>query len=110
MPLFVGFFVEAEWLLAVALVGDDGRDAAVFQFVAQLLAVVGLVAQEFFCIFASVDQALADRAVMRLTAAQKEGKKTAFSISNCVDFRIAPAARASNRLRLLPLFPPDAER
>jgi hypothetical protein len=47
---------------------------------------------------------------MRFTAGEQDGKKTAFSICDCVDFRIAPTARASNRLALLPLFPPDAER
>ena len=39
---------------------------------------------------------------MRLAATQQDGKKTAPSICDCVDFRIAPAARASNRLVLLP--------
>jgi hypothetical protein len=29
---------------------------------------------------------------MRLGAGQQDGKKTAFSICGCVDFRIAPAA------------------
>ena len=47
---------------------------------------------------------------MRLAAGQQDGKKTAFSICDCVDFRIAPAARATNRLFLLPLFAPEAER
>ena len=47
---------------------------------------------------------------MRFAAGQQEGKKTAFSICDCMDFRIAPAARASNRLVLFPLFAPDAER
>ena len=47
---------------------------------------------------------------MRLTAGQQDGKKTAFSICDCMDFRIAPAARTSNRLALLPLFAPEAER
>ena len=47
---------------------------------------------------------------MGLAAGQEDGKKTAFSICDCVDFCVAPAARASNRLALFPLFPPDAER
>jgi hypothetical protein len=29
---------------------------------------------------------------MRMAAGQQDGKKTAFSIRDCVDFRIAPAA------------------
>ena len=47
---------------------------------------------------------------MRLAAGQEDGKKTAFSICDCVDFRVAPAARAANRLLLFPLFAPEAER
>ena len=39
---------------------------------------------------------------MRLTTRQGEGKKTSFSICNCMDFRIAPASRPTNRLILLP--------
>ncbi len=47
---------------------------------------------------------------MRFTARQDEGKKTAFSICNCMDLCITPASRPTNRLILLPPFPPDAER
>jgi len=43
-----------------------------------------------------------------LPTAQQDGKKTAFSICDCVDFRIAPASRATNRLLMLPLFAPEA--
>jgi hypothetical protein len=44
---------------------------------------------------------------MRLAAGQEDGKKTAFSICECVDLRVAPAARAANRLSLRPPFPPE---
>jgi len=47
---------------------------------------------------------------MRFTASQDEGKKTAFSISDRVDLCVTPASRPTNRLILLPPFPPDAER
>jgi hypothetical protein len=42
--------------------------------------------------------------------AQQEGKKTSFGITDSMYFRIAPATRASDRLILLPPFPPAAER
>ena len=76
----------------------------------QLLAVVGLITEEFLRRFGSADQPRCRWTIMRFAAGQKEGKNTAFSICDCVDFRIAPAARASNRLCLFPLFAPDAER
>ena len=47
---------------------------------------------------------------MRLATGQEDGKKTALSISNCMDLRIASASRPTNRLTMLPPFPPDAER
>ena len=46
------------------------------------------------------------RTIVRLAASQQDGKKTAFSICDCMDFRIAPAARASNRLVCSPLLRP----
>jgi hypothetical protein len=47
---------------------------------------------------------------MRLAARQSEGEKTSLSICNCMNFRVATASRPTNRLILLPPFPPDAER
>ena len=92
MPSLVGFLVEAEGLLAVRPVGNDGFGAAAGQPLPQLCAVVGLVAQKLLGRLGATDQAPGRRTVVRLTAAQEEGKKTAFSICDCVDLRIAPAA------------------
>ena len=110
MPLLVGFPVEAERLLAVRLVGDDGPGAATLQPLPQRRAVIGLVAEKLPGRFGATDEARGGWTIVRLAAAQENGKKAAFSICDCVDLRIAPAARASNRLFLLPPFPPEAER
>jgi len=110
VPLLVGFLVEAEGLLAVGLVGNDRFCATIIQPLPQRGAVVGLVAEEFLRCFGAADQALGGRTIMRLATGQQDGKKTAFSICDCVDFRIAPASRAANSLLLLPLFAPEAER
>ena len=110
MPLFIGLFVETERLLAIGLVWNDGLCAALFQALSQISTIVGFITEKFLCCFASTDQTFRNRTVMRFAAGQENGKKTAFSICDCVDFRIAPTARASNRLILLPPFPPDAER
>ena len=110
MPLFVGPPVEAEGLFPVRLVGDDGLSAAFLQPLAQGGAVIGFVGEELLGGLGAADQGLGRWTIVRLAAAQQDGKKTALSICDCVDFRIAPAARASNRLVLLPPFPPDAER
>ena len=39
---------------------------------------------------------------MCLAAGQQDGKKTALSICDCMDFRIAPTTRAAKRLIVLP--------
>ena len=110
MPLLVRFFAETEGLLPIALVRNDGLCASLFQCLPQFGAVVGFVGEEFLGLFGLVDQRFGNRTVMRLAARQSEGKKTSFSICNCMDFRIAPASRPTNRLISLPPFPPDAER
>jgi len=78
--------------------------------VPQIGGVIGSIGEEPLGWLRSPDQALRGRAIVRFTTSQQGGKKTAFSICDCVDFRVAPAARASNRLALFPLFAPDAER
>ncbi len=110
MALLVGFSVEAERLFAVRLVWNDGFGAAFDEPLAQLGAVVGFVAEHLLGPLGAPDQALRRGAIVCLAAGQQDGKKTALSICDCVDFRVAPAARASNRLVLFPLFAPEAER
>ena len=110
MALLVGLPIEAEGLLTVGLVGNDGFGAAIIEPLAQFGAVVGPVAEKLLGRFVAPDQALCRRTIMGLAACQQDGKKTAFSICDCMDFRVAPAARASNSLVLFPLFAPEAER
>ena len=110
MPLPVGFLVEAERLLAVGLVGNDGLGAAILQPLSERRAVISLVAEKLRGRLDATNQALGGWAIVRLATGQQEGKKAAFSICECVDLRVAPSARAANRLFLLPPFPPAAER
>jgi hypothetical protein len=76
------------------------------QPLAQPCAVVCLVDEQLLGRFSSTDQACGRRAVVRLAAGQQDGKEAAFAICDCVDFRVAPAARAADRQFLLPLFRP----
>jgi hypothetical protein len=92
VSLLIGFPVEAERLLAVRLVGDDGPGAATLQPSPQRRAVIGLVAEKLPGRFGATDEARGGWTIVRLAAAQENGKKTAFSICDCVDLRIAPAA------------------
>lgn len=91
MPLFVGCPVEAEGLLSVGPVGNNGLGPATFQPLSQFRTVVSLVAEKLPGRFGATDQTLGGRTIVRLAAAQEDGKKTALSICDCVDFRISPA-------------------
>ena len=92
MSLFVGFLVEAERLLSVRPVGNDRLGTAIFQPLPQVGAVVGLVAEKLAGRPGTPNQPLDRRTVVRLTTTQEDGKKTALSICDCVDLRIAPAS------------------
>jgi len=92
MPLFVGFPAEAERPFAGRRVGNDGLGATIFQPLPQRRTVVGLVAEKLPGCLGAPDQAPGGRTVVSLSAAQQDGKKTAFSICDCVDLRVAPAA------------------
>ena len=91
MALLVGFPVEAEGLFAVRLVGDDGFCAALAEPLPQLGAVISSIAEHLSGCFGAPDQTLGWRTIVCLAAGQQDGKKTALSICDSVDFRIAPA-------------------
>ena len=92
MSLLIGLPIEAEGLFTVDLVGNDGLGATVFEPLPQRSAVVGLIAEKLLGRFGSADDAFSQRTIVRLAATQKDGKKTAPSIRDCVDLRIAPAS------------------
>jgi hypothetical protein len=92
MPLLVGFRVEAEWLDAVGPVGDNRLGATIIEPKPQFSAVVSGVAEQLGGRLGAPDKALGGRTIMGLAAGQEDGKKTASSICQCVDLRIAPAS------------------
>ena len=110
MSLFVDCLAEAEGGDAVGFVGNDRPCAARFKPFAQGRAIISLVAKQFFRWSGAADETLGFGTIMRFAAAQEDGKKTALSIRDCVDFRVSAAARAANRLFCFPLFAPAAER
>jgi hypothetical protein len=64
---------EAERLLPIAFVGDDGLGSALVQLLSQFGAVVGFIAKHVFRRLGPADQALGYRAVVRFTAGQQDG-------------------------------------
>ena len=92
MSLLIGPLLEAEWVFAIGRARDHGFSAAICKPVTQLCAIVSLVPEQLFRRLGSADQTFRDRAIVRLATGHEDGKKTAFSICECVDLRIAPAA------------------
>lgn len=92
MPLLVGSLVEAKWLDAVGPVGHDGPGATIIEPLPQVCAVVGGIPEQRGGRLGAPDEALSRWAIMGLAAGQEDGKKTASSICQCVDLRIAPAS------------------
>ena len=82
----------------------------VVQPVAQISTVISSVTEQLPGYPGAADQALGGRAIVRLATGQQEGKKTAFSICDCVDFRIASAAADVQSPGSAPPFAPEAER
>ena len=92
MALLVRFLVEAEWLDAVGPVGDNRFGATIIEPMPQLGAVISGVTQQLGGRLGTSDEALGGRTIMGVATGQEDGKKTAFSICQCVDLRIAPAS------------------
>jgi hypothetical protein len=92
MALPVGSLVEAERLDAVGPVGHDRLGAPIIEPLPQFGTVIGGIAKQPGGWLGAPDEALSRRAIVGLAAGQQDGKKTAFSICQCVDLRIAPAS------------------
>ena len=80
------------------------------QFLAQLGAIICLVAEHTFGPQHSTNQALGHGAIVRFASGQQDGDQASFSICECMDLRVAPSARTAHSLLFLPPFPPAAER
>lgn len=100
------------WLgRSILAVRDGGTDAAPARRLAVGLGIVSFVAEHGpRCdVRADVEQDFEIAAVAGLAAGQVEGQRQAVEIALQVDFGGKPAARAAERLALLPPFAPAAE-
>ena len=88
----VSCLIEAEGLLAIAFVGNDGRRSTLVEPFTQFGTVVGFVAEQLLGRLCATNEARRRWTIVTIAAGQEDGKKTAFSICDCMDFRIAPAA------------------
>jgi len=89
---------------------DVGRSSLALDFAADGVTVVSLVAVQDFGRADAIEQIIGGDAVRDLAAGQQERDRAAEAIGQRVDFRRPPAARTADRLRVLPPFPPEAQR
>ena len=92
------------------LVGDDGRGAARSQEAAQMVDIIGLVADQAAAWRRRSDERCRPFDVGDLAAGQEDGVRPTLAVDERVDLGRAPAPAAADRLLALPPFAPDAER
>lgn len=101
---------EAIFPDAVALGWNVRRGSQALDLSANGIAVVALVAIQDIGCGHPVEQRVGGDTVRHLATGQEERDRAAEPIGERVDFRGAPAARATDRLIELPPFPPEALR
>ena len=89
---------------------DVGRSSLALDFAADGVTVVSLVAVQDFGRADAIEQIIGGDAVRDLAAGQQERDRAAEAIGQRVDFRCPSTARTADRLRVLPPFPPEAQR
>ena len=106
----IGDLIEGMKSFASWVVRNDGDSPALFEEATQAIAVVSGIAGQAAARWNSADQGCRDSNVAKMAGRHFNGDGASALINNSVDFRRAAAARATNRLRLGPPFPPAAER
>lgn len=107
---FVGLFVEAMQMDTVGLVGNDGLCTALDDFGTQIVAIVGFIGEQPAHSRGQGEDIRCCRNVGSLTGREMESMGSAERIAQRMDFGRAAPARAADRLRAFPPFPPLAER
>ena len=107
---WVGDLIEGMKSFPRRVVRYDGDSPALLEEATQAIAVVSGVASQAAGRPNSADQGCRDSNVAQVAGCHFNGDGASAFVNNGVDFRRAAAARAANRLRLGPPFPPAAER
>lgn len=95
---------------AVVLVRDDGVHASSEQVFADLVAVIGLVGQEFVCWRRGVEYDRQHPGAGGMSGRERGDKKTPFPIAQGMVLSRSTTARATNRLACPPFSASAAER
>jgi len=95
---------------AIDLGRDIGRSSLALDFAADGIAVVSLVTVQDVGVDEVIEQTVGGDAIRDLATGQQERDRAAEAIGQRVDFRCPSTARTADRLRVLPPFPPEAQR
>ena len=101
---------EAVFPDAIGLRRDVWRRALGFDLPSHSVGVISLVAMHEIARRHLIEERVGGRAIRNLATGQQERDGTAVGVSQRVDFCRASAARAADRLAVLPPFPPEAQR
>ena len=104
VPVAIMLFVETILPFPITPVRNDRFCPLSLWLLPQFGAVISLVSKEDFGWFRFFNQFHADRTVMRLSACQHKTQKTPLGIGDPVNFGIASATRAADRLVFLSTF------
>ena len=110
MPLSVKTLGTIGFLQSGAAVRDDRQRAFVFDLLAYLCAIVGLVGGDRERRSRRGQYLFDDLAVVDLSAGQREAEWPALAVDDCVDFRGSTAPADADCLIFLPPFAPLAAR
>lgn len=106
----VSSFIEAMKEDAIGLVGNDGLGATIDDLRAQRIAVIPFVCDQRAHGWCERQNIGCGRDIGILARRQMKSDRPAERIAQRMNFRRAPAARAADRLIVLPPFPPEAQR
>jgi hypothetical protein len=110
IALPVGFGIEVGFVDPIGLEGNDRLTALCGEEMAQVVSVVGGVANQAGRQSGRCQQCPSTVDIVRLSRRQQEGVEASLAIGKRVDFRGAPATRAADGLALLPPLAPEAAR
>lgn len=106
----VAFAVIADRALAARSSGDDGHGPGLAQRAPERVSIIAFVAENVASAAHAGEQLGRSGHVGDVAGREHQRERAADDVGECVDLGRPTAARATDRLRFGPLFPPNAER
>jgi hypothetical protein len=94
----------------VALWRNIGRGALIFDLSPDSISIIAFITMQERCVIELIKQNVRCGAVGNVAAGQQKPDRTTETVSQGMDFGGASTTRTTDRLILLPPFPPDAQR